>query len=141
MMKMAEEVELANYRWWDEPEKVQQKKFDPMNNIAVTLTDNKRYTKVNKYEALLVKKDSTESIKYKERLIDYDKDYESYNPYLDWYGPEIFVRYETYSFQLTNQILVVQYLGLKLQHQKVPENARKHQMVLCDISNQILLVG
>jgi len=55
-----------------------------MNDTAVTPTDNKRYTKVDKYEALLVEEENgIESIKYKERLIDYDKDYESYNLYLD----------------------------------------------------------
>ena len=53
-------------------------------------TDNKRYTKVDEYEALLVEEDSTENIKYKERLINYDKDYESYDLYLDWNGPETF---------------------------------------------------
>jgi len=52
-----------------------------MNNIAVTSTDNKRYTKINEYEALFTKEDSTESVKYKERLIDYDEDYESYDLY------------------------------------------------------------
>ena len=39
-MEMAEEVKLANYRQWDEPEIVQQKKFDLMNDKAVTPTDN-----------------------------------------------------------------------------------------------------
>ena len=52
--------------------------------------DNKRYTKVNKYEVFLAKKNSTESIEYEERLIDYDEDYESYDSYLDWDGPKIF---------------------------------------------------
>ena len=61
-----------------------------MNDTAVTPTNNKKYTKVDEYEALLVKEDSIKSIEYKERLIDYDKDYESYNPYLDWNRPETF---------------------------------------------------
>ena len=61
-----------------------------MNNIAVIPTDNKKYTKVKEYEAFLAEENSTESIEYKERLIDYDKDYESYNPYLDWDGLETF---------------------------------------------------
>jgi len=61
-----------------------------MNDIAIILTNNKRYIKVDEYEALLIEKDSTESIKYEERLIDYDEDYESYDPYLDWDRPEIF---------------------------------------------------
>ncbi len=52
-----------------------------MNDIAVILTDNKRYTKVDEYEALLVEENSTKSIKYEERLIDYDEDYESYDSY------------------------------------------------------------
>ncbi len=54
--------------------------------------DNKRYTKIDKYEALLAEKEenSTESVEYEERLIDYDEDYKSYNPYLDWNEPEIF---------------------------------------------------
>ncbi len=89
-MEMAKETELANYRWWDESKRVQQKKFDSMNDIAIILTNNKRYIKVDEYEALLIEKDSTESIKYEERLIDYDEDYESYDPYLDWDRPEIF---------------------------------------------------
>ncbi len=83
MMEMAEKAELANYRWWDEPEKVQQKKFDPMNDIMVTFTDNKRYIKVDEYEALFTEEDNTESIKYKERLINYDEDYENYDLYQD----------------------------------------------------------
>ena len=90
MMEMAEKAELANYRWWDEPEKVQQKKFDPMNDTAVTFINNKRYTKVDEYEALLVEEDSTENIEYKERLIDYDEEYKNYDLYLDWDGPETF---------------------------------------------------
>ena len=87
---MAEEAELANYRWWDEPEKVQWKKFDPMNDTIVTPTDNKRYIKINKYEALFIKEDSTKSVEYKEKLIDYDENYEGYDLYLDWDRPEIF---------------------------------------------------
>ena len=90
MMEMAKEAELANYRWWDESEKVQWKKFDLKNDTAITPTDNNRYTKVNEYEILLVEEEnSVESIEYKERLIDYDEDYESYDPYLDWHGSEI----------------------------------------------------
>ncbi len=42
---------------------------------------NKRYTKINKYEALLAEEKN--NIEYEEKLIDYDKDYESYDPYLD----------------------------------------------------------
>ena len=53
-----------------------------MNDTVVTPTNNKRYTKVNEYEALLTKEEN--GIKYEERLIDYDKNYESYDPYLDW---------------------------------------------------------
>ena len=55
-----------------------------MNDIAVTSIDNKRYTKVDEYEALLVEENSTESIEYKKRLIDYNKEYESYDLYLNW---------------------------------------------------------
>ncbi len=40
-----------------------------MNNTAVTLTDNKKYTKVNEYETLLAEEDSTKSIEYEKRLI------------------------------------------------------------------------
>ncbi len=86
-MEMAEEAELANYRWWDEPEEVQWIKFIHKEDMAVTLTDNKRYTKINKYEVLLVEEDGLESIEYEERLIEYEKNYEDYNPYLDWEGP------------------------------------------------------
>ncbi len=85
-MEMAEEAELANYRWWDEPEKVQWKKFNPMNNTIVTPTDNKRYIRIDEYEALLTEEDNTKSIKYEERLIDYDKNYESYD-YRCWTKP------------------------------------------------------
>ncbi len=59
-----------------------------MKDIAVTPTDNKRYTKVNKYKALLTEEEN--GIEYEERLIDYNEDYESYNPYLDWNGLETF---------------------------------------------------
>ncbi len=60
-----------------------------MNVIAVTLTNNKRYTKVDEYEALLTEKESIiKEVEYEERLIDYDKDYKSYDPYLDWNGLE-----------------------------------------------------
>jgi len=54
-----------------------------MNDTAVTFTDNKRYTKVDEYEALFTKENSIESIEYEERLIDYDENYKSYDPYLD----------------------------------------------------------
>ena len=59
-----------------------------MKDTAVTLTDNKRYTKVDKYEALLDEEEN--GIKYKEKLIDYDEDYKSYDLYLDWDWSEIF---------------------------------------------------
>jgi len=52
-----------------------------MEDTAITPTNNKRYTKVDEYEALLDEEEN--GIEYKERLIDYDEDYESYNPYLD----------------------------------------------------------
>ena len=87
-MEMVEAVELANYRWWDEPEGVQWKRFDHMKDTAVISTDNKRYTKVNEYEAFLTKEEN--GIEYEERLIDYDEDYENYDSYLDWDGPKIF---------------------------------------------------
>ena len=83
MMEMAKKAELANYRWWDESEKVQQKKFNPINDTAITPTDNKKYTKVDEYKAFLTEEDSTKSIEYEERLIDYDEDYESYDSYLN----------------------------------------------------------
>ena len=87
-MEMAKAAKLANYRQWDEPKGVQWERFDHMKDTAVTLTDNKRYTKVDKYEALLAEEEN--SIEYIEKLIDYDKDYESYDPYLDWDGSETF---------------------------------------------------
>ena len=87
-MEIAEAAELANYRQWDEPEEVQWEKFDHMNDTAVTSIDNKRYTKVDEYEALLVEEKN--NIEYEEKLIDYDEDYKSYDPYLDWDGPETF---------------------------------------------------
>ncbi len=59
-----------------------------MNNTAIIPTNNKRYIKVDEYEALLTEKEN--DIKYEERLIDYDKDYESYDLYLDWDRSEIF---------------------------------------------------
>ncbi len=59
-----------------------------MKNTAVILIDNKRYTKVDEYEALFTEEKN--GIEYVERLIDYDKDYESYDPYLDWSGSETF---------------------------------------------------
>ncbi len=77
-MKMAKEVELTNYRWWDEPEGV--------NDTAVIPISNKRYIKIDEYETLLAKENSTESIKYKERLIDYEDD----DLYLGWDRSEIF---------------------------------------------------
>ena len=85
---MAETARLANYRWWDKPEGVSWIKFNHMEDIAVTLTDNKRYTRVDKYEALLDVEEN--GVEYVEKLIDYDEDYESYNPYLDWDGSETF---------------------------------------------------
>ncbi len=59
-----------------------------MKDTAVTPTNNKRYIKVDEYEALLDEKEN--GIKYEEKLIDYDEDYESYDSYLDWNGPETF---------------------------------------------------
>ena len=88
MTEMAEAVELANYRWWNEPEEAKQRRFDHMNDTAVTPTDNKRYTRVKEYEAFLTEEEN--GIEYEERLIDYDEDYENYDPYLDWDGPETF---------------------------------------------------
>jgi len=61
-----------------------------MNETAVTLTDNKGYTKVDEYKALLTKENSTESIEYKEKLIDYNEDYEGYDLYQDWDRSETF---------------------------------------------------
>ncbi len=52
-----------------------------MKDTAVIPTDNKRYIKVNEYEALL--DEEKNDIEYVEKLIDYDEDYESYDPYLD----------------------------------------------------------
>ncbi len=54
------------------------------------LINNKRYTKIDEYKTLLTGENNIESIEYKERLIDYDEDYKSYNPYLDWDGSETF---------------------------------------------------
>ncbi len=88
MMEMAEAAELANYRWWDEPEGVSWGRFNHMEDTAVTLTDNKRYTKVNEYEALFDEEEN--GIEYEEKLIDYDEDYESYDLYLDWDGSGTF---------------------------------------------------
>ncbi len=82
MTEIAEAAELANYRWWDEPEGVSWGRFDPTKDTAVTPIDNKRYIKVDKYEALLTEEEN--NIEYEERLIDFDEDYESYDPYLDW---------------------------------------------------------
>ena len=86
MTEMAEAVTLANYRWWDEPKEVSWGRFNHIEDTAVTPTDNKRYTKVDEYEALLDEEEN--GIEYEEKLIDYDEDYESYDPYLDWDGPE-----------------------------------------------------
>ncbi len=88
MIEMAEVAELANYRWWDKPEGVPQIRFNHTEETAVTPTDNKRYTKVDEYEALLDGKEN--GIKYEKKLIDYDEDYESYDLYLDWNGSETF---------------------------------------------------
>ena len=53
--------------------------------------NKKRYTKVDKYKALFAEKENgIESIEYEEKLIDYDEDYEGYDPYQDWDGSEIF---------------------------------------------------
>src|SRR6266540_3805472 len=81
MTEMAEEAELANYRWWDELEAVPWTRFNHMEDTAVTPVNNKRYTKVDEYEALLDEEEN--GIEYEEKLIDYDEDYESYDPYLD----------------------------------------------------------
>ena len=88
MIEMAEAAELANYRWWDEPEGVSWTRFNHMEDTAVIPTDNKRYTKVDEYEALLDQEE--QGIEYEEKLIDYNEDYENYDPYLDWDGPETF---------------------------------------------------
>ena len=88
MTEIAEADGLANYRWWDELEGVLWTRFNHMEDIAVTLTDNKRYTKVDEYKALLDKEEN--GIEYIEKLINYDEDYESYDPYLDWDGLETF---------------------------------------------------
>ncbi len=92
MMEMAKEVELANYRQWDELEKVQQKKFELMKDIAVVPTNNKRYIKVNEYETLLAEEEENgiKNVEYEERLIDYDENYKSYDLYLEWNRPKIF---------------------------------------------------
>ncbi len=52
-----------------------------MNDTAITFTNNKKYTKVDEYEAFFIEEDSTKSIEYKERLIDYNENYESYDSY------------------------------------------------------------
>ena len=88
MTEMAETAELANYRWWDELKEARQGRFDPMKDTAVTSTDNKRYTKVDEYEALLTEEEN--GVEYEKRLIDYNENYESYDPYLDWDGSETF---------------------------------------------------
>ncbi len=64
-----------------------------MTDIMVTSIDNKRYIKIDEYEAFLTKKNSnnsTESIEYKERLIEYEKDYKGFNSYQNWNRLEIF---------------------------------------------------
>ncbi len=88
MTEIAEAAKLANYRCWDESEGVPWGRFNHVEDTAVIPTDNKRYTKVNEYEALL--DEEKNGIKYEEKLIDYDEDYESYDPYLDWDGSETF---------------------------------------------------
>ena len=88
MMEMAEAAELANYRLWNKLEGVQQGRFDHIKDTAVISTDNKRYTKVDEYEALLDEEEN--GIEYEEKLIDYDEDYESYDLYLDWDRPDTF---------------------------------------------------
>ena len=85
MMEMAKAAELANYRWWDEPKGAKWGRFDHMKDTVVTPTDNKRYTRVDEYEALLNEEEN--GVEYEERLIDYDEDYKSYDPYLDWDRP------------------------------------------------------
>ncbi len=48
-----------------------------MNDMVIVSIDNKRYTKISKYETLLIeenKKESNKSIKYKEILIGIIKD-------------------------------------------------------------------
>src|SRR6266511_2074044 len=66
MTEMAKAATLANYRWWDEPEGVLWTRFNYMKDTAVTPTDNKRYTKVDEYEALLDEEEN--GIEYEERL-------------------------------------------------------------------------
>jgi len=74
---------MVEWTWESSMEKVWPHKWYSSHS-----TDNKRYTKINKYKALLAKEDSTKSIEYEERLIDYDENYENYNPYLEWNGLE-----------------------------------------------------
>ncbi len=88
MTTMNEATELSNYRWWDELEEVLWRRFNHMEDTAVTPTDNKRYTKVDEYEALLDEEENGNE--YEEKLIDYDENYECYDLYLDWDGPETF---------------------------------------------------
>jgi len=48
------------------------------------ITNNKRYIKVNKYKTLLRKENENnfnENIEYKEKLIEYEKDYKKFNLY------------------------------------------------------------
>ncbi len=59
-----------------------------MKDTAVIPTNNKRYIKVDEYKAFL--NEEKNGVEYVEKLIDYDKDYESYDPYLDWDRPETF---------------------------------------------------
>ena len=85
---MAKAAKLANYRWWNEPEGIPWERFDHIKDTAVTPTDNKRYTKVDEYEALFDEEEN--GVEYVEKLIDYNEDYKSYDPYLDWDKPETF---------------------------------------------------
>ncbi len=54
-----------------------------MNDTVVTSTNNKKYIKIDEYKALFIKEKSNENVEYKKRLIDYDKNYESYDLYQD----------------------------------------------------------
>ena len=63
-------------------------KIQPYGGYSSYPTNNKRYTKIDEYEAFLMKEEN--SFEYEERLIDYSEDYENYDPYLDWDGPGTF---------------------------------------------------
>ncbi len=55
-----------------------------MNDMAIVSNDNKKYIKVNEYEALLVEGNNnnlTKSIKYEERLVKYEEDYKGFDSY------------------------------------------------------------